>query len=92
MFHIPGIIASVFETNGLQSTDGLRAFSPHLTVAKVRRDKSHVRLKQEMYADMLDIEFGSEHVTELELLSMTLPVDKDGYYHCFQNCTFDELL
>ena len=84
----------MFEKNGFQSASTHRAFSPHLTIAKSRHlhNRGGGRLKPAIYAELLDTEFGNEPVAGLELLSMTLPADKDGYYHCFQSYAFAELL
>ena len=46
-------------------------------------------IEHSAYAELLDTEFGSQHIEGLELLSMTKPPTEDGYYHCFQRHYFD---
>ena len=41
------------------------------------------------YEDHKDDSFGNQSINTLELLSMTLPADKDGYYHCFSRESFN---
>ena len=80
-----GVVRSIFEKHGLPSTDD-RAFSPHLTIAKVSKSsrKGVKQIDKETYSEFVDAEFGSDVVRGLELLSMSEPVGEDGYYHCFQ--------
>ena len=93
---------SVFDQHGLPDTDG-RTFSPHLTIAKMSAYREHRRwgrpsrqrrltgITEEHYGEFKDAEFGVQTVTGLELLSMTEPEDKEGYYHCFQRLSFHEV-
>ena len=87
------MVRSVFENHGLPSTES-RAFNPHLTVAKVskarRKRKGIKHIEEETYSSFLNASFGSEVVSAIELLSMTEPTSEDGYYHCFERCSFFE--
>ena len=73
-----------FGTHGIVSTDE-RPFAAHLTVAKVSKGgggKERIKsIPIESYEAFADEEFGSHSVSEIELLSMTEPVDEEGYYH-----------
>ena len=86
------IVRSVFEANGLPPTD-TREFKPHLTLAKVSKAtrRGVRRIDSSAYAEHCETDFGTETVKGLELLSMTEPIDEDGYYHCFQRHLFSDL-
>lgn len=93
---------SVFAQHGFPDTDG-RTFSPHLTIAKMSayreqrrrgrpsRQRRLTGITEEHYREFKDAKFGVQTVTGLELLSMMEPEDKDGYYHCFQRLSFDDI-
>ncbi len=70
-------------------------FNPHLTVAKMsqRQDRPGNRLsiRREAYDMFLETSFGEQDVEGLELLSMSLPVDSCGYYHCLYRNHFDSV-
>lgn len=87
------MVRSIFETHGICSTDE-RSFNPHLTIAKVSKSSGRERIygiEKEVYSEFIDTELGSEVVTGLELLSMVEPAAADGYYHCLQRYTFEEI-
>ena len=81
---------------------------PHLTIAKMSKiykkkqqknkkkddtDKNVLQgIEPSAYAELIDTEFGSQTIDGLELLSMIVPPDKDGYYYCFEKCSFDDVL
>ena len=127
---ILGIVHSVFEDHGFPDVGGQSSFSPHLTIAKMslgrggrrgrRKGKGLVGLREELYQEFKDTDFGTEkvlfppppsfspslppslslsfipflssilQVAGMELLSMVHPPDEDGYYHCFQQYSFEE--
>ena len=97
---ITDTVRSVLKCHGIQDTNKRDHFSPHLTLAKMsayrwqgKRGK-YPRLTgitEDHYSDFKDTYFGVQRVEGLELLSMTLPQDADGYYHCFQRVSFNEL-
>lgn len=43
-----------------------------------------------LYSDLTSVEFGSQEIKGLELLSMSLPKADDGYYHCFLQSMFNQ--
>ncbi len=61
-------------------------FVPHLTIMKLSRAKSREgrkrrRIEAEHYEQFIDIDFGTQICSSLQLLSMTKPPDpKTGYY------------
>ena len=56
-------------------------------------DKNVLRgIEPSAYAELIDTEFGSQTIDGLELLSMIVPPDKDGYYYCLDKCHFDDVL
>ena len=92
-FSFADMVRSIFEMHGICSTDG-RSFNPHLTIAKVSKSSGRDRIygiEKEVYSEFMDTELGSEVVTGLELLSMVEPAAADGYYHCLQRYTFEEI-
>lgn len=80
-----------FRAHEIESTDD-RPFAAHLTVAKVSKGgggKNKIRsIPVESYEAFADEEFGSEIASEIELLSMTEPVDEEGYYHSHHKQSF----
>ena len=96
---ITDTVRSALKSHGIQDTDKRGHFSPHLTLAKMSAYRwqgkrgRHPRLTgitEDHYDDFKETYFGVQRVEGLELLSMTLPLDADGYYHCFQRFSFDE--
>ena len=99
---ISDIVKSVFTASEL-SIEGGKDFVPHLTVAKMSQSASGRKKKKKnskrgnylrgidrsAYVELLEMEFGSQRIEGLELLSMTLPPAEDGYYHCFERYSFD---
>ena len=82
----------MFSKHGLPTMDS-RKFSPHLTIAKVNQKASKEGVKGialEAYSDLLSMDFGSQEIQGLELLSMSLPETDDGYYHSFHRCVFNK--
>ena len=80
------VVRSEFGKGGLPTTDSKR-FNAHLTIAKT--SKSYVRsIPSSSYSHLHDINFGVDSFDGLELLSMSRPEDRDGYYYCFKKCSF----
>lgn len=82
---------TTFAENGLYCTDKKATYIPHLTVAKTSKTSGRKRVKvidPECYEKYKHDCFGVQPVNTLELLSMTLPADEQGYYHCFSRETF----
>jgi len=76
----------------LYNTDKKATFTPHLTIAKTSKTSGRKQVKMihpKSYEDHKDDSFGNQSINTLELLSMTLPADKDGYYHCFSRESFN---
>ncbi len=48
-------------------------------------------IRKGAYEEFLETSFGEQDVDGLELLSMSLPVDSHGYYHCFYRNKFDSV-
>ncbi len=79
----------------------LKPFKPHLTVAKMsqmrqqnahrQRYRNRLSIRREAYDMFLETSFGEQDVEGLELLSMSLPVDSRGYYHCLYRNQFDSV-
>ena len=85
-----GIVRETFAANDLVGTDN-KKFTPHLTIAKTTKTSGRKRVKKiepASYEKHKDEVFGTQYVNSLELLSMTLPPDKQGYYHCFSRASF----
>jgi len=85
-----GIVRETFAANDLFGTDK-KKFSPHLTIAKTSKTSGKKRVKKiepASYEKYKDEVFGTQIIDSLELLSMTLPPDKQGYYHCFNRELF----
>ena len=91
LFSASDLVREEFSNHGIESTDD-RPFTAHLTVAKTsmgKGGKKRVRIiPSESYEAFGDEEFGRESVREIELLSMTEPVDEEGYYHCYHKQSF----
>ncbi|XP_065885903.1 A-kinase anchor protein 7-like [Dysidea avara] len=88
--NIAGIVRETFAANDLVGTDN-KKFTPHLTIAKTTKTSGRKRVKKiepASYEKHKDEVFGTQYVNSLELLSMTLPPDKQGYYHCFSRESF----
>ena len=82
---------TTFSENGLYNTDKKAAYTPHLTIAKTSKTFGRKRVKRidpESYEEHKHDCFGTQPINTLELLSMTLPADHEGYYHCFSRETF----
>lgn len=84
---IADVVRTKFGQEGLPTTDS-RPFQPHLTIAKTSRSSRLRSIPSSSYADLRDTHFGDEKASGLELLSMSEPVDEQGYYHSFQKCPF----
>ena len=56
-------------------------------MAKVSKGRIRA-IPSSSYSDIVDMKFGDENVTSIELLSMTEPPDDTGYYHCFDKISF----
>ena len=85
-----GIVRETFAANELIGTDD-KKFTPHLTIAKTTKTSGRKRVKKiepASYEKHKDEMFGTQIINSLELLSMTLPPDKQGYYHCFSRELF----
>lgn len=85
-----GIVRETFAANELIGTDD-KKFTPHLTIAKTTKTSGRKRVKKiepASYEKHKDEVFGTQIINSLELLSMTLPPDKQGYYHCFSRELF----
>jgi hypothetical protein len=46
------------------------------------------KIPMDAYAKFMDKEFGEQVLEGLELLSMSKPVDEEGYYYCFSKNSF----
>ncbi|KAF2352628.1 Protein kinase A anchor protein nuclear localization signal domain [Trinorchestia longiramus] len=77
----------VFEEAGIVVQDD-EDWNPHLTIAKIsysRKSSDSKTLRKipaSIYADYKENEFGVEHVSAVQLLSMTQPKDSRRYYQC----------
>ncbi|OQV14603.1 putative A-kinase anchor protein 7 isoform gamma [Hypsibius exemplaris] len=88
LHHMAGIVESCFADHGLHTPDARNKFTPHLTLMKLSkapelRRKNIKRIHTEVYEAFREHDFGVEHISRLQLCSMTLPQDaKTGYYFC----------
>ena len=59
-------------------------FKSHLTIMKLSRMKykSVRKIDPKLHQDLKDFEFGIQPVKEIQVLSMTKPIQPNGYYHC----------
>lgn len=80
----------MFKGYDITSTDKRKAYNPHLTVAKVTNEswRSAKSIPPHTFQTHSRDVFGSEVIKEIELLSMTEPLDQHGYYHCFHRAPF----
>ena len=70
-------------------------FKPHLTLFKLsqvkhwqnKKVKPLRKIPEELYKSWTNHSFGTQKVSEIQLLSMTLPKDLNGYYFC--QCRFE---
>ena len=78
------LVKTVFESHGIMSTDKRKGFTPHLTVAKLSKDRRHSikNISEDLYSDCTIIR-GEDKIEQVELLSMTEKKDETGYYYCF---------
>ena len=84
-------MCTTFAENGLSSTDKKAVYMPHLTIAKTSKTSGRKRVKKidpKCYEEYKHDCFGTQPINTLELLSMRLPADSGGYYHCFSRETF----
>ena len=77
-----------------------KPFNPHLTIAKMstmpqgierryrQRTGRRMGIERKGYVEFTETDFGHQVVDGLELLSMKLPADSQGYYHCFHRNHF----
>ena len=85
------LVVTTFTENGLCSTDKKATFTPHLTISKTTKTSGKKRIKMidpKCYEEHRDDCFGVQPINTLELLSMTRPPDRQGYYHCYGRETF----
>lgn len=73
-----------FKNGGLPTTDP-KKFTAHLTIAKTHKG-SVKSIPSSSYSGLHGAYFGTDLVDELELLSMSKPSDKHGYYYIFGTC------
>jgi len=59
-------------------------FTPHLTLMKLSRMKSKTvkKIDMDLFESFEQLEFGDQPVEKIQVLSMNLPVQEDGYYFC----------
>lgn len=88
LYNCAVVIREAFTRGNIPPTDS-RPFQSHLTVAKTRNAR-HTPISPDTYSAFVGEEFGEQEVEGLELLSMSMPADEDGYYHCFAKCPFVE--
>ena len=77
-------------SSGIELLDK-RPFAAHLTVCKLSRVSRRGRkgkkvrsiIPSQSYTSFQDALFGSDCVSDIELLSMSEPVDSEGYYYMF---------
>ena len=84
------IVRETFAAAEIVGTDS-KKFTPHLTIAKTTKTSGRKRVKKiepTSYEKHMDEIFGTQTIDSLELLSMKLPPDKLGYYHCFSRESF----
>ena len=66
--------------NGIKIEDN---FTPHLTVMKLSQMKKKVKkIDENLYQEFSQDFFGVQNVKLIELLSMNLPIQDNGYYFC----------
>lgn len=90
MKQLCNIVSQCFEKNGISRLDAQRDFNPHLTLAKMSTSGGFKlkkfgikKIKKDWYKEHDQIEFGTETVDRVQLLSMLKPKDPvTGYYHC----------
>lgn len=84
-------VCTIFAESGLCNTDKKATYTPHLTIAKTSKTSGRRRVKvidPKCYEEHKDDCFGTQLIDMLELLSMTLPADRQGYYYCYSRETF----
>ena len=86
--------SKIFSERYTESFEGVSEFTPHLTLAKTSKTLSGP-YKERMYKfkrqDLVDeiiskyfgCDLGTEDVSSVQLLSMTKPKAKDGFYHSY---------
>ncbi|CAI2188046.1 958_t:CDS:2 [Funneliformis geosporum] len=87
-----------FQQEGLVDNDIKKEFIPHATLMKLRKrmiikhkdeEKKVVnRIPPEIYDHFSDFDFGTHCIKGVELSSMLLPKDDDGYYMRLENIEF----
>ncbi|CAG8600543.1 16714_t:CDS:2 [Funneliformis mosseae] len=87
-----------FQQEGLVDNDLKKEFIPHATLVKLRKrmiikhkdGKKEVvnRIPPEIYEHFRDFDFGTHCVKGVELSSMLLPKDDDGYYMRLEHIEF----
>ncbi|KAL1284240.1 A-kinase anchor protein 7 isoform gamma [Trichinella pseudospiralis] len=92
------MVVNSFKEYGILSTDKSEHFTPHLTIAKAGKLQKKFKFDPASYEEFVDMHFGEEVVTDLQLLKMKSE-NKDSYYDCvaeisvFSNASeFDGLL
>lgn len=87
-------VRQVFSSMGVCMPD-VKDLNPHLTIAKTskaphRKGKHFPRkFDPSSYQQHQDTHFGCQYVFGLQLLSMNKPKDKERYYHCEKEISFE---
>ncbi|RHZ78772.1 hypothetical protein Glove_156g5 [Diversispora epigaea] len=76
-----------FKKNGLVDNDIHKEFKPHVTLMKLRNPikinqgkKIIKHIPKEIYENFRECDFGKHFINSIELSSMHMPKDDDGYY------------
>ncbi|KRY77426.1 Protein disulfide-isomerase [Trichinella pseudospiralis] len=75
------MVVNSFKEYGILSTDKSEHFTPHLTIAKAGKLQKKFKFDPASYEEFVDMHFGEEVVTDLQLLKMKSE-NKDSYYDC----------
>lgn len=92
--HISDVVHSSFAENEIKNTDKRKAFSPHITIAKLSKNfpklkkKGITKIDPSLYEDLVDRHLGREVVTSLQLCSMFKKNELTGYYKILHQASF----
>ena len=77
-------IRDILVENNVEGIDLRDDFKSHITIMKLSRMKYKTvrKIDPNLHQDLKDFEFGIQSVKEIQVLSMTKPIQPNGYYHC----------